>query len=179
MIENIINLQGADALKPAGEERQGRVKFSDLQSIRVADVKAFTACRTLTFEARDFAELLRVLSFFSLQKTSNTTDHTFESTPSPSVLHHISSGNLPFSNFLILTLNLCLLFLQKHPDCKKHFFRLLDQKSEENNRGSTSPEKTILERSDMQILKASWRKLGLFNGLNDEIMKECAKCMRV
>jgi hypothetical protein len=119
------------------------------------------------------------LALFFSPKSSNTTDHTFESTPSPSVLHHMSSGSLPFSNFLILTLNLCLLFLQKHPDCKKHFFRLLDQKSEENSRGSMSPEKKFLERSDMQILKASWSKLGLFNGLNDEMMKECAKCMRV
>jgi hypothetical protein len=40
-----------------------------LQAIRMADVKALTACRTLTLEARDFAELLRVISFF---KTSNT-----------------------------------------------------------------------------------------------------------
>jgi hypothetical protein len=35
----------------------------------MADVKAITACRTLTLEARDFAEILRVLIVFSLKKS--------------------------------------------------------------------------------------------------------------
>jgi hypothetical protein len=39
------------------------LKWKFLQAIRVADVKAITACRTLTLEARDLVDLLRVVGF--------------------------------------------------------------------------------------------------------------------
>jgi hypothetical protein len=56
---------------------------------------------------------------------------------------------------------------------------LLDERSQENKRGFVSLEKLILSRADMQLFKASWKQFGLFNGLNDEFMKECIQCMRV
>jgi hypothetical protein len=56
---------------------------------------------------------------------------------------------------------------------------MLDQRSQENKRGFVSLEKLILSRADMQLFKASWKQFGLFNGLNDEFMKECIQCMRV
>ena len=113
-------------------------------------------------------------------KTSTCTDRTFESTPTPSVLHLISSRSLPLFKLWSLILNLVFtLCLQNHPHCKKRVFQLLDQRSQENKRGFLCLERVILSRADMQLLKASWKQFGLFNGLDDEFMKECIKCMRV
>jgi hypothetical protein len=121
------------------------------------------------------------LAFFSRHRTR--TDRTFESTPTPSVTLSYTSfhpGASLFSIFLILILNLVFtLCLQNHPHSKKRFLMLLDERSQENKRGFVSLEKLILSRADMQLFKASWKQFGLFNGLNDEFMKECIQCMRV
>ena len=87
---------------------------------------------------------------------------------------------LPFSIFLVLTLNLVFaLRFQNHPSCRTNFFRLLDERSTENMKNVVRLEKQILSQQQMQLLKSSWRHFGLFNHLNDEIMQECARRMRV
>ena len=60
----------------------------------MADVKAITACRTLTLEARDFAEILRVLIVSSLKKSKTHWSHFW--------VHFHSLGPAPRSGASLL-----------------------------------------------------------------------------
>ena len=65
----------------------------------MADVKAITACRTLTLEARDFAELLRVLIVFPLKKSKMHWSHFRVYFQSLGPAHHSGASLLQFFCF--------------------------------------------------------------------------------
>jgi len=101
-----------------------------IQAIRMADVKATTACRTLTLEAGDLVDLLRVFCFFP-----EDMKHALLALSLLVPMSCSSSGASSISIFLVLIRDLVFtLCLQNHPGAKKKIIQSIEKRSEENKR---------------------------------------------
>ena len=108
------------------------MKCKFLQAIRIADVKAITACRTITLEAGDLVDLLQVVGFFP-EGIKPRTDRTF--TPRPFVL--LLKQGLPLFQFSSVVLTVGLVFtpcLQNHPEAQGQIILSIERRSDENKR---------------------------------------------
>jgi hypothetical protein len=86
-----------------------------------------TACRTLTLEARDLVDLLRVVGF-----SPEDINHTLIALSLPVPLSH---QELPLVQFSSVVLTVGLVFtpcLQKHPGAKKKIIQSIEKRSNEN-----------------------------------------------
>ena len=86
-----------------------------------------TACRTLTLEARDLVDLLRVVGF-----SPEDINHTLIALSLPVPLSH---QELPLVQFCSVVLTVGLVFtpvLQNHPGAKKKIIQSIEKRSDKN-----------------------------------------------